>query len=90
MKYVKPNDEINDNFNNPNIPKKLKDAGGMTKRGGDFYVLCYGDHYSVIFKNNRPIIRNYEIHDGTINNGSSISDHFYRGFILIDKPQINN
>lgn len=75
-------------FDNPDIPKKLKDAGGMTIRGEDLYVLCYGDHYSVIFKNNRPIIRNNEIHDGTINNSSSISDHHYRGFIVIDKPQI--
>lgn len=76
-------------FESTAIDKNLKSSGGMLKRGEDLYVLCYGDHYSVIFKNNRPIIRNSEIQDGTINNGSSIADHHYRGFIVIDKPLIN-
>lgn len=83
-------DDSEISFDNPDIPKKLKNAGGMTMRGEDLYVLCKGDdQYSVIFKNNRPIIRNNEIHDATINNSSSISDHYYRGFAVIDKPLIN-
>ncbi len=78
-------------FESPVNDKKLTNSGSMLKRGEDLFVLCTGkgDHYSIIFKNDIPIIVDSEIHDGTVNNGSSISDHLYRGFIVMDK-QSNN
>ena len=74
---------------NPANPNKLTCAESMLRHGENLYVLCSGYHYSIIFKNNMPIIPTVSSNDESTEDNNSISNHYYRGFIVVDKPSSN-